>query len=94
MAVPPNPKPDRHRPSALSPARPSPRTQVSYACGYEHKPGSFGMWHGPNPVLEEMLEAIPEDGPNPVIIEFKLDGTDEVIYRWDAEDDCWVKTQP
>jgi len=51
------------------------------------------MWHGPNPDVMAMLKAVPEKKKNnPVIIKFKTDGSDEVIYRWYYEDNCWVKT--
>jgi len=85
--------PSKHTPSSLRINRKPERTQVMYACGYEHKPSQFGMWDGPNPDVMKMLETVPEkEELKPVIVEFKLDGSDEVIYRWDSENSCWVKT--
>lgn len=58
---------------------------VVYACGYEHKPNSFGMFHGPNPSLEEMLEVVPDEPENnPCLIKFTdyPEGTNEILYRW------------
>ena len=61
---------------------PPPR-EVLYACGTEHHPGEFGMWHGPNPDEQCMLEQAGST-LNDVIIRFNADVTDEVLWRWDG----------
>ena len=80
---------ESHTPSLL---KPGPdmiyRGEVVYAAGYEKTPLSFGMWAGPTPILAEMLEMVP-DGPNPCIIRFNIDGTDDVLYRWNEEHNDW-----
>lgn len=49
-----------------------------YAVGIEHRPGEFGMTHGPNPNLGAMLEVYPPD-PKAKIICFAKDGSEERI---------------
>jgi len=68
-----------------------PPHECVYAIGCEHKPGEFGMWHGPNPSLQHMLEVTPiETQPNSVIL--KLEGESSlVVYRW--QDMKWVPEQ-
>lgn len=55
--------------------------KVMYAIGQDDGKGGYGMWDGPNPSEEEMLEVEGRDS-NSVIIRFNADGTDEVIWRW------------
>lgn len=84
--------PDEYIPTALRLDELPRREQVVYACGYERKPNSFGMFHGPNPDLYEMLEVVPDEPDNsPCLIRFNLDGTDEVLYRW--RDGRWVRNR-
>jgi len=64
------------------------RNEIVYAAGYEEKPGSFGMYDGPTLSLHQILESIP-NGPNPCIIRFNLDGSEQVLYRWDDNDRSW-----
>lgn len=64
---------------------------VSYGCGYEDKPGSFGMYAGLNPSLKAMLAEDGYGGPNACVIQFNPDGTNQVIYRW--KDDRWEKVK-
>ncbi|MCK9558103.1 MAG: hypothetical protein M0R50_08710 [Candidatus Cloacimonetes bacterium] len=77
-----------HTPSSLKPDKIVYRKEVIYATGYEKAPLSFGMWAGPTPILAEMLEMVP-NGPNPCIIRFNIDGTDDVLYRWDDKHNDW-----
>ena len=55
--------------------------QVVYVIGTEHRPGEFGVWHGPNPDEKEMLEVFGGSRKD-CIIRFNLDGTSDVIWRW------------
>jgi len=66
--------------------------QVMYAIGQEiiSSVVEYRMWDGPNTSLEEMLEVVGRDA-NSVIIRFNKDGTDEVLYRWNGTEECWVK---
>ncbi len=82
--------PKEYVPTSLREKKLPEREEVVYACGYEEKKGSYGMFHGPNPILDEMLEVVPEDAHlKAVIIRYNLDGTDEVIYQWSK--DRWVR---
>ncbi len=84
--------PKEYKPSELKKPEIKDREEVIYACGYEERPNKFGMFHGPNPDLKEMLEVVPEEeNKNPVIIRFNLDGTDEVIYRWKKKKRLWKR---
>ena len=74
--------PESFSPSSYGPPQIEKRNEVVYAAGYEEKPGSFGMFDGPTPSLMEILESVP-CGTNPCIIRFNLDGSDDVLYRWD-----------
>lgn len=82
--------PKEYIPTSLRPAKPKPREEISYACGYKEGESSYGMFHGPFPVLLDALEIVPEkESPCPYIIRFNLDGTDEELYVW--RKDRWVK---
>jgi hypothetical protein len=83
-----NELPESYTPSSYGPPTVEKRNEVIYAAGYEEKPGSFGMYDGPTPSLHEILESVP-CGVNPCIIRFNLDGTEEVIYRWDTSSNSW-----
>lgn len=80
--------PESYTPSIYGPPTVEKRNEVIYAAGYEEKPGSFGMYDGPTPSLLEILESVP-CGVNPCIVRFNLDGTDEVLYRWDDNKCIW-----
>jgi hypothetical protein len=80
--------PESYTPSLYGPPTVEKRNEVVYAAGYEEKPGSFGMYDGPTPSLQEILESIP-CGVNPCIIRFNLDGSEQVIYRWNDIDNSW-----
>jgi hypothetical protein len=80
--------PDSYKPGSLS-ANHNSRKEVIYAIGIEHKPNSFGMTHGPHSDIKEMLEVCPE--PKSALIRFNLDGTEDVLYRWDETNETWVK---
>lgn len=84
--------PDEYVPESIRPEDRKRRKSIAYACGYEDKPNSFGMFHGPNPDLKQMLDVVPDrEDESPCIIRFNLDGTDEVLYRWDESKRCWRK---
>jgi hypothetical protein len=80
--------PESYTPSVYGPLSVAKRNEVVYAAGYEEKPGSFGMYDGPTPSLQEILESIP-CGVNPCVIRFNLDGSEQVLYRWDDTDNSW-----
>jgi putative ATPase len=46
---------------------------------------SYGMKHGPHPLLDEMLQRVGEVGD--VVLEFTPDGQDHEVYVWYALDD-------
>jgi len=83
-----NELPKSYTPSLYGPPTVEKRNEVVYAAGYEEKPGSFGMYDGPTPSLQEILESIP-CGVNPCVIRFNLDGSEQVLYRWDDTDNSW-----
>ncbi|MFA5766893.1 MAG: hypothetical protein WC919_03155 [Candidatus Paceibacterota bacterium] len=83
-----NELPASYTPSIYGPPAVEKRNEIVYAAGYEEKPGSFGMYDGPTPSLQEILESIP-CGVNPCIIRFNLDGSEQVLYRWDDDDRSW-----
>ena len=84
--------PIEYIPTSLRKPKPQARPEVLYGCGYEETPGSFGMFHGPNPNVEQMLEVVPDDSiKKPCLIRFNKNGTDEVLYRW--HQDRWIRTK-
>ena len=85
-----NELPESYTPSIYGPPVVKKRNEVVYAAGYEEQPGSFGMFDGPTPSLIEILESIP-CGTNPCIVRFNLDGSDDVLYRWDDTKHIWKK---
>jgi hypothetical protein len=83
--------PDSYKPSSLSNINIcNSRRDIVYAIGIEHKPNSFGMTHGPHTDIKEMLEVCPTDNKS-VILRFNLDGTDDILYRWNETNQIWVK---
>jgi hypothetical protein len=84
----PNELPESYTPSIYGPPTVEKRNEVIYAASYEEKPGSFGMYDGPTPSLHEILESVP-CGVNPCIIRFNLDGSEQVLYRWNEEKHSW-----
>jgi hypothetical protein len=88
-----NTLPESHVPSVFGPPQIESRNEVVYACGYEYAPGSYGMYNGPTPVLLDLLESVPimeTLDSKPCIIRFNMDGTDEVLYRWDDPNHTWI----
>jgi len=65
--------------------------ELMYGIGQltEH-PGEMDMWEGPNPILLDMLET-PGRNSNSVIIEFAVNGRDNLLYRWCSCETCWEK---
>ena len=59
-----------------------------YAIGQDDGEGGYGMWHGPNPSLQDMLDVYGRDNDT-VLICFNPDGSNEVFYRWTAME--WMK---
>lgn len=59
----------------------------AYAIGQDDGNGGYGMWNGPTPSLQDMLDIDGRDD-NTVLIRFNVDGTDDLIYRWTRE--SWV----
>jgi hypothetical protein len=80
--------PESHTPSIYGPLSVAKRNEIVYAAGYEEKAGSFGMFDGPTPSLQEILESIP-CGVNPCIIRFNLDGSEQILYRWYDNERSW-----
>jgi hypothetical protein len=81
--------PDSYKPGSLN-ANHNSRKEIVYAIGIEHEPNSFGMTHGPHTDIKEMLEVCPTDRKS-VIIRFNLDGTDDLLYRWNETNETWIK---
>lgn len=95
--------PDEYVPKSLQEPEPVSR-EVAYGIGVGKKwfrknnkmiPISFGMTHGPYPTLEETLDVVPDDEyrcqEKTFVIRFNKDGTDDVLYQWDANRDRWVR---
>lgn len=59
-----------------------------YAIGQDDGNGGCGMWHGPDPSEQDMLDVEGRD-ENSVIIRFNTDGTDEEMYRWAVME--WIR---
>lgn len=88
--------PLEHVPKGLRPVQPQQRTRVMYACGWEvvwkgdDPKVDYGMWAGVFPNVEQALDSEPPrdsitniaKANTAVIVRFNLNGTDEVIYRW------------
>jgi len=84
--------PDTYQPKHLRPqpnAKLKPR-EVTYALGEEHYPDSFGMWDGPTPSLQYVLNTEGQSS-NSRLIRFNADGTDEVLYHWDNSKQLWFR---
>jgi putative ATPase len=62
---------------------------IMYAAGVEHSPNEFGMYDGPTPNLNDLLDQ--EGQENSVIIQFNGDESEEILYRWDASGDRWIR---
>jgi hypothetical protein len=64
-----------------------------YACGYKDKDddlSSYGMFAGPSPNLEDMLDIVPqEDTRRAYVIRFNVNGTDDELYRWNPLKEVW-----
>jgi hypothetical protein len=95
--------PDRYKPRSLRPPD-SPDfdkfpTVPMYACGYANYEGrddikSFGMFAGPTPNLEDMLNIIPqEEEREAYIIRFNPNGTDDILYRWWQKKEVWKRVR-
>ena len=86
---------DSELPSSYSPyaVNVEERHEVVYAAGYEENPGSFGMFAGPTPHVKDLLDSIPREnhGFDACIIRFNLDGSDDVVYRWDEIQFIWKR---
>lgn len=79
----------------LGPAHPLEGQEV-WAIGIEHKPGEFGMTHGPFRTLHEATTTYPWNDPHGIsdlsrIIHFFGDGREEVTHRWVAVDGAWLQ---
>ena len=61
---------------------------IRFGIGTDEGSGSFAMSFGPTVTEIECLDEIGER--NQVIIKFHSDGTDEIMWRWDHDADCWV----
>ncbi len=68
---------------------------VTYACGYQDgRPGheeSYGMFAGPVPELEVMLDVVPDEDRTAYLFRFDPDGTSEKLYRWSRKRRAWKK---
>ena len=76
--------PEEYVPSELRVPKLKRRAFVDYAVGFRDG-DNYGMTHGPNPSITNMLEVVPEEDPKgrvAVIVRLNKDGTDEIIYRW------------
>lgn len=83
-----SPLPKTYQPKILRQERPAQDRELTYAIGEEHEPRSFGMWHGPNPSLNNMLEVVGESEKS-TIVRFNPDWTDESLYKWHVENKRW-----
>jgi hypothetical protein len=81
--------PDEYIPKSLRPEKKK-KQSVMYAVGYkELGRESYGMFDGPTPKLEEMLEVVPRESKPCYIFKYNSDGTEERIYQW--QNDKWKK---
>lgn len=63
---------------------------VEYIIAEEHEPGSFGVWYGPFSSKRHVLRREGKSSKS-CIIGFYLDGTDEVLYRWNSAEYKWER---
>ena len=80
---------ETHTPSCLRPVM-HPSKEVSYGIGEQHQPNSFGMWAGLVTSEFQVLEMVGKSDKS-CIIQFNLDGTDEVVWQWDDNRNYWVR---
>ena len=71
------------QPVAMS--QPTKPTVPIYACGYVHGRESYGMWAGPTDDLSDLLDRVPDEKLDAVILRFNVDGTNEIAYKWDGD---------
>ena len=91
--------PDEHVPESLRGLKPEKRLEVMYGIRIGHKPGSYGMIHGPTPDLYKMLNTVPEGrveldhlrALKVFIVRFNKDGSEELLYVWDNSNSKWVR---
>ena len=102
--------PQEHVPSPLRPTETVSmvRTKVVYFTAYEWQKAtgsgvSFGVFAGPFDGISEVLETVPPRGTleaiakesRAVIVRYNLDGTDDVVYRWQVgpNKQKWIKAK-
>jgi putative ATPase len=65
------------------------KNQTMFGIGIEHRPGEFGMLHGPSPDLEALLQIQGDD--KHCVIQFRGGGEEpitDIIHRW--KDEMWA----
>ena len=91
--------PERYIPSVLSMEEERIPREVAYGIGQEQqyfnpdktlRNVEYGMWEGPNPDLMRMLEVVGKDKYS-VVIRFNENWTEDVLYRWSEDEDCWIR---
>jgi len=80
---------ETYQPTVLRP-RKKVKREVMYAIGEDDEQGGYGMWAGPVPDEGRMLETIGKSNKS-CLIRFNEDDTDEVIWKWNNDDEVWEK---
>jgi len=66
---------------------------IMYGIGEQHTVHEFGMWGGPNPDLNKMLQE-PGRGNRSVIIKLDpINRMDTILYRWNEETYMWEEVK-
>ncbi len=79
---------ETYKPIVLRPCKKIKRKRM-YGIGESDGKGGYGMWAGPVPDENTMLETVGHTN-NSCIIKFNESGTDEVIWRWNTIKEVWL----
>lgn len=83
----------KYKPKHLREPDPPEIREVSYGIGTERSPGEFGMYCGPVPTEEDLLE-VEGSSNNDYLIRFNMDGSEDLLWRWDMKEESWVEYLP
>jgi hypothetical protein len=84
------PLPKTYKPKKLRVKNGKQQRKESFGIGIERQPNQFGMMGGPFAQLKEALETVGQ--PEQLIIWFRENGTDKVLYSWDDVKGLWQRT--
>ena len=82
---------ETYTPKVLRKKKDENQREEMYAVGTEMREGTYSMWEGPSPTVDEMLETVGTGGSD-VIIRYNPDYTEDVIWRWSRNK--WIKVVP